>query len=120
MTPTELARLLGLSFQLLVLLGLLAASLTLVRQFTEKRTVASMNRQHGKLVGQRALVVSDLRAGRVGQIRPLDPDPAKLKSDRESQTFPAVSDQLISRGRVVRVTGGDSEGYLVRPIEKER
>ena len=120
MTPPELARLLGLSFQLLVLLSLLAASLTLLRHLTERRTVASMNRQHGKLVGKRALVVSDLRAGRVGLIRPLDRDPAKLETDEDTQTFPAVSDQLISRGRVVRVTGGDAEGYLVRPIEKEK
>ncbi len=123
MTPVEAGKLLTSLFYLIASLGVLALGVALTRVYLEKRVRASMQSHVDSLVGKRAIVVSDLRAGRPGEIRPLGS--TDEEADRASKadgagpglaTYPAVSDQLISRGRVVRVTGGDDSGYLVRPL----
>ncbi|NLA81618.1 MAG: hypothetical protein GX849_02075 [Clostridiaceae bacterium] len=123
MSTAEAGKLLTIVFQVLSILALLALSLFLVRYFLEKRVRASMVRHGDSLVGTRAMVITDLRPGRQGAIRPLgsseeEAERAARKEDDpgDLETFPAVADQLISRGRVVRVTGGDEEGYWVRPL----
>ncbi len=116
-------KLLVILFQTLAGLTVLAGVVFLARYWTEKQARKAMSLHVGSLVGKRAMVVSDLRAGRPGRIRPMDAWVAegdRTVTGAESRTFPALSDQLISRGRVVRVTGGSPEGYLVRPIERER
>ncbi|NLA96182.1 MAG: hypothetical protein GX838_05000 [Clostridiaceae bacterium] len=128
MSSVETGRILITLFQILAVLAALASALTLARHMVEKRVRSAMGRHMGSLVGKRALVVSDLRAGRPGLIRPLESTTgresgrshASLENATPPATFPAMANQLISRGRVVRVTGGDPEGYLVQPLEKER
>ncbi|HNZ62838.1 MAG TPA: hypothetical protein PKH23_00700, partial [Bacillota bacterium] len=77
----------------------------------------------GSLVGKRALVMSVIRPSRTGSIRPLgtaeeEADRASRKSSYmdELAVYPAVSDQQISKGRVVRVTGGTARRYIVKPL----
>ncbi len=123
MAWAETGRILITLFQILAALALISAGLTLARHLVEKRVRSAMGQNVGSLVGKRALVVSDLRAGRPGLIRALEltgRPHASLENTAPPATFPAKANQLISRGRVVRVTGGDAEGYLVQPLEKER
>lgn len=116
MSSAELGRILIILLRALAVLAVLAAAAALARHLLEKRVRSSMQQHIGSLVGKRALVVSDLRAGRPGLIRPLDlPD----RQEAPSVTYTATANQLISRGRVVRVTGGDADGYLVQPLQKE-
>ncbi len=117
MSTAELGRILIVLLRALAILAALAAAVILARRFLERRVRSAMAAHVGSLVGKRALVVSDLRAGRPGLIRLLESPDRKI--DPEA-TFPAMANQLISRGRVVRVTGGDAEGYLVQPLKKER
>jgi hypothetical protein len=126
-SAAESGRTLIFLLQTLALLAVLTAAVALARYCIEKRVRASMLRHAGSLVGKRALVVSDLRAGIAGLIRPLGPEfdekgagPARTGNMPARGAYPAISNQLISRGRVVRVTGGDEDGYLVQPLEKER
>ncbi len=122
MTATEATRILTLLFESLGALGLLALLLYLLRIFLEKRARASIKRHSGSLVGKRAMVVNDLRPGLTGSIRLLGtPDEESERAIRKDaqedyESFPALAEELISRGRVVRVTGGDPDGYLVRPL----
>lgn len=123
MNSAETGKWLMVLFQVLAFLALLALALFLIRSWLERRVRSSMEAHVDNLVGKRAMVVTDLRPGRPGAIRALLPP--ELEAERAArqdddlqalETFPAVADQLISRGRVVRVTGGDREGYLVRPL----
>lgn len=123
MSTADTGKLLTIIFEVLSLLALLALGLFLARYFLEKKVRASMVRNVDSLVGKRAMVLSDLRPGRQGAIRPLgSAEEEALRASHneedlvELETYPAVADQLISRGRVVRVTGGDEKGYLVRPL----
>ncbi len=122
MTATEATRILTLLFESLGALGLLALLLYLLRIFLEKRARASIKRHSGSLVGKRAMVLNDLRPGLRGSIRLLGtPDEESERAIRKDaqedyESFPALAEELISRGRVVRVTGGDEDGYLVRPL----
>lgn len=122
MTATEATRILTLLFESLGALGFLALLLYLLRIFLEKRARASIKRHSGSLVGKRAMVLNDLRPGLRGSIRLLGtPDEESERAIRKDtqedyESFPALAEELISRGRVVRVTGGDEDGYLVRPL----
>ncbi len=123
MTPLEAGKLMTTLFYLIASLMALAAGVALTRRYLEKKVEASMQAHVGSLVGKRAMVVSDLRAGRPGEIRPLGSTEEEVERASKTDTndpgpasYPAVADQLISRGRVVRVTGGDDSGYLVRPL----
>ncbi len=123
MTTAEAGKYLLYLFELVVGLAILALGLTIARRFLEQKVKRSMKRHQGSLVGKRAMVISDLRAGQVGMIRPLgSSEEEKNRASKQEDTreqmelFPAMADELISRGRVVRVTGGDADGYLVRPL----
>ena len=123
MTAAEAGKYLLYLFEILVGLSVLALGLSIARRFLEKKVRRSMERHMDSLVGKRAMVISDLRAGQVGAIRPLgSPEEEKDRAAKKEEardkleSFPAVADELISRGRVVRGTGGDAYGYLVRPL----
>ena len=123
MTAAESARWLTTLFEILIGLALLALLVFLARQLTERKARRSMRRHDKTLVGKRAMVLGDLRPGQAGSIRPLgtaaeEAERAVRSKDeqKDDESFPAMADQLISRGRVVRVTGGDEDGYLVRPL----
>ncbi|NLA71487.1 MAG: hypothetical protein GX850_03525 [Clostridiaceae bacterium] len=123
MTPAEIGKLLIILFQVLALIALIAFVVHVIRSLLEKRVRASMKRNSDSLVGKRAMVMTDLRPKQAGSIRPIgsSEDEAKRATQKEDsvapfKTYPAFAEQLISRGRVVRVTGGDPDGYLVRPL----
>lgn len=110
-------------FTVLAVLSISAVVLTVGHRFLKRRVEVSMQQHSDTLVGQKAMVVEDLRPRGVGSIR------AMLTSEEESvrsmnreesedplETFPAVADQYISKGRIVRVTGGDRTLYRVRPV----
>lgn len=123
MTPSEISRLLYIFFSILAALAALAIILTVIRRVLEKKVRSSMAKNSDSLVGKRALVMSVIRPSRTGSIRPLgtaeeeaDRASSKIDADDSLVVYPAVSDQLISKGRVVRVTGGDANRYIVRPL----
>ncbi|HHW93217.1 MAG TPA: hypothetical protein GX734_01810 [Clostridiaceae bacterium] len=124
MTPAEVTRFLYILGGALVGLALLAVVLTVVRRSLEKRVRVLVAQNRNSLVGKRALVVSVIRPLRLGSIRPLgtpseEADRAlarRKKNQLHDVVYPATSDELISKGRVVRVTGGDANRYIVRSL----
>jgi membrane-bound ClpP family serine protease len=97
--------------------------LTIGHRFLKRRVQMSMQQHSDTLVGQKAMVVEDLRPRGIGSIRAmLTPEEEAARSMKREQAddplkiFPAVADQYISKGRIVRVTGGDRTMYRVRPI----
>ncbi len=124
MTPSEVMRFLYVLGGVLTALAVGAVALTVVRRALEKRVRELVAQNSDSLVGKRALVVSSIRPSRMGNIRPLgtqdeEADRAtarRVDNPAVDRIFPAVSDELISKGRVVRVTGGDEKRYIVRAL----
>ncbi|HZK28813.1 MAG TPA: hypothetical protein VFD19_01185 [Clostridia bacterium] len=123
MTPVEMGKLLTYLFQILIVIAVIALIIYVARRLLEHRARASMNRDRDSLVGKRAMVMTDLRPRQAGSIRSIGTPEDETKtatlqeeSVKAFEIYPAFADQLISRGRVVRVTGGDADGYLVRPL----
>ncbi|NLZ66746.1 MAG: hypothetical protein GX910_03745 [Clostridiaceae bacterium] len=110
-------------FTVLAVLSVGAVVLTIGHRFLKRRVQMSMQQHSDTLVGQKAMVVEDLRPRGIGSIRAmLTPEEEAARSMKREQAddplkiFPAVADQYISKGRIVRVTGGDRTMYRVRPI----
>jgi hypothetical protein len=124
MTPSEISRLIYLLGGILLGLALIVAVLTVIRRRLEKRVRELVAQNRDSLVGKRALVVSAIRPSKMGNIRPLGTpveetdraaDPQKDECIHDI-VYPAISDEIISKGCVVRVTGGDSNRYIVRAL----
>ncbi len=110
-------------FTVFAVLSISAVVLTVGHRYLMRRVRVSMKQHSDTLVGQKAMVVEDLRPRGVGSIRAmLTPEEEAARSvnreqnDDPLETFPAVADQYISKGRIVRVTGGDRTMYRVQPI----
>ena len=106
----------------LVVLGLALFVLTRARRRVERVAKKEIIENDSTLIGLRAITVTELRPGTVGEIRPAfspekEDEIALSGEDKKSSfnTFPAISSQYISKGRSVRVTGGNNELYRVRP-----
>lgn len=124
MTPSDVSRYFYVLSGVLGGLAFFAVILTYVRRKLEKRVLELVAQNSDSLVGKRALVVSAIRPSRLGSIRPLgtqdeeaDRASARKKGNlKHDIVYSAVSDELISKGRVVRVTGGDASRYIVRSL----
>lgn len=124
MTPTELNRFFYILSGVLAGLSVLAVVLTIFRRSLEKRVSVLVAQNSNSLVGKRALVVSAIRPTRLGSIRPLGTQDEEAEraaarrggDERFDVVYPAIADELISKGRVVRVTGGDATRYTVRSL----
>ncbi|NLC26706.1 MAG: hypothetical protein GX777_08825 [Fastidiosipila sp.] len=115
----QLVRILMLA---LVVLGLALFVFRWVRKKTEAAAKKEIAENDSTLIGLRAIAVTELRPNTRGEIRSLlsaeKEDEIALTGEEKAQpfkTFPAISSQYISKGRLVRVTGGDNELYRVRP-----
>lgn len=103
-----------------------AGVLYVTRRMLERRAREDIRINDASLVGRRAIAVCDLHPNSEGRIRPLgtaaEEETLALSGGNtrpEPNTYPAVSQQFVSKGRVVRVTGGDNRmGYRVRPIRQ--
>lgn len=109
----------------ILLLALLALGLALfvfrwLRRKVESAAKNEIKKNDDTLVGMRAIAVTELRPNAIGQIR------SALSSEKEDEialggtdkssfeVYPAISTQIISKGRSVRVIGGNNELYRVR------
>ncbi len=115
---TQIVRILLLA---LLILGLALFVLTRIRRRMEYAAKQDIIKNDSTLIGLRAITVTELRPGTIGEIRtafsPEKEDEIALSSDEKKssfKTFPAISSQYISKGRSVRVTGGNKELYRVR------
>ncbi len=125
MTTSEVSNLFYIMSAVLAGLSLLAVLLTGFRRSLERRVSVLVAQNSNSLVGKRALVVSTIRPSRLGSIRPLgtqdeEAERAAARRRKDGERFdvvyPAVADEIISKGRVVRVTGGDATRYTVRSL----
>ncbi len=125
MTTSEVSNLFYIMSAVLAGLSLLAVLLTGFRRSLERRVSVLVAQNSNSLVGKRALVVSAIRPSRLGSIRPLgtqdeEAERAAARRRKDGERFdvvyPAVADEIISKGRVVRVTGGDATRYTVRSL----
>lgn len=125
MTVAELTHVMVIVAEVLGTLALLAIIVWVGRRAVERNVRAAMAYDSDNLVGKRAIAVNDLRPKRIGSIRPYGSKEEEMRratqADEQQETlpvYPAVADELISSGRVVRVIGGDQNGYIVRPLNK--
>lgn len=124
MTPSEISRFIYLLGGILMGLALIVIVLIVIRRKLEKRVLELVAQNSDSLVGKRALVVSAIRPSKMGNIRPLgtqDEETDRAADPHKDEyildiVYPAISDEIISKGRVVRVTGGDSNRYIVRAL----
>ncbi|NLC88545.1 MAG: hypothetical protein GX681_00555 [Clostridiaceae bacterium] len=115
---TQIVRILLLA---LLILGLALFVFTRIRRRMEYAAKQDIIKNDSTLIGLRAITVTELRPGTIGEIRtafsPEKENEIALSSDEKKssfKTFPAISSQYISKGRSVRVTGGNKELYRVR------
>lgn len=106
----------------LVALGLALFVFSRLRRRVETIAKREIAENDSTLIGMRAIAVTELRPNSIGEIRPAfsaekEDEIALSSEDKRASftTFPAISSQYISKGRSVRVTGGDNELYRVRP-----
>lgn len=123
MSIPEISQLVRILMLALVILGLALFAFTWARRRIEAAAKEEIAKNDSTLIGLSAIAVTELRPNTVGEIRPTlsaekEDEIALTGEDKKASftTFPAISSQYISKGRSVRVTGGDNELYRVRPM----
>ena len=123
MSIPELTLIVRILLLALLVLGLALFIFNRARRRMEHAAKQDIMKNDSTLIGLRAITVTELRPGTVGEIRtafsPEEEDDIALSGEEKIpsfKTYPAISAQYISKGRSVRVTGGNYELYRVRSV----